>query len=109
MKFCVASLHVLVAAVTFAAQEPTPSPDDVLLGAVLLRLSPEALSFMLDEAERGGVTDVADRLTKAGAVLPRPIQLAAADLGSTRRLLPEPGRGALPRRDPRGWWPGRVT
>ncbi len=44
------------------------------------RLSPETLSFLLDEAERGGATDVADRLKKAGAVPPKPIKLPEPDL-----------------------------
>lgn len=44
------------------------------------RLSADTLSFLLDEADRGGATDVADRLKKAGAVPPKPITLPQPDL-----------------------------
>jgi hypothetical protein len=44
------------------------------------QLSAEALSFLLDEAERGGASDVADRLRRAGALAPKPIALPEASL-----------------------------
>jgi hypothetical protein len=40
----------------------------------------EALSFLLDEADRSGPQEIADRLRRAGAVLPRPITLRETDL-----------------------------
>jgi ankyrin repeat protein len=44
------------------------------------RLSAEALSFLLDEADRGGSAEVADRLKRAGALPARPVPVAESIL-----------------------------
>jgi hypothetical protein len=46
------------------------------------RLSADALSFLLDEADRSGSAQVADRLKRAGVLPPRPVSVAEATLAS---------------------------
>src|SRR5262245_37393186 len=58
------------------------------------RLPPQVLSFLLDEAESGGATEVADRLGRSGAVRPTPVAVGDGELarvgGSYRAEEPAP-------------------